>query len=360
MDRFFLRLERLRSLGRQIVLGIARIDGFDEQVLDVRVRGRQPPGDRIVLSEDEDRPAGNRRALDRPFGRDDAGQIPEDRRAEVEMRIIGEDRLSGLRPRSGDHPFVRRAAADSRQHADLLVDAFAGRVLVSERGQGRDRIAELWGGKNPVRLIRPELLEQTGAQDLEPEVLRQLIGLKLPDDERIGRLPRFGMIAGEEEFGRERVLVAVEEGVDAVGIGREAFLRPRRKRGEARLGLAVEADGANELVDAEKFGALDFGHPSLTDPAQDLHLEHPLARMRVAERPRGVVHRGGEDVRNAEVVAPDANLRRKAGQLLDAGSRRHGAIEEVAAAQRRQDDQREDEARRPIDPSPRHCFPPCR
>ena len=59
--------------------------------------------------------AGNHPALDRPFGRDDAGQIPEDRRAEIEMRIVGEDRLSGLRPRSGDHPFVRRAAADSGQ-----------------------------------------------------------------------------------------------------------------------------------------------------------------------------------------------------------------------------------------------------
>ena len=119
-------------------------------------------------------------------------------------------------------------------------------------------------------------------------------------------------------------------------------MRPRRKRGEARLGLAVEADGANELVDAEKFGAPDFGHPSLTDPAQDLHLEHPLAGVRVAERPRRVVHRGGEDVRNAEVVAPDANFSRQAGQRLDAGSRRHGAIEEVAAAERRQYDQRED------------------
>ena len=146
------------------------------------------------------------------------------------------------------------------------------------------------------------------------------------------------MIAGDQELGRERV--AVEEGVDAVGVGHEAFLRPRRKRGETRLGLAVEADGANELVEAETIGALDFGHPSLTDPAQDLHLEHPLARMRVAERARPIVHRGGEDMRNAEVVAPDADFSREARQRLGAGGGGHGAIEEVAAAQRHQDDQR--------------------
>ena len=87
------------------------------------------------------------------------------------------------------------------------------------------------------------------------------------------------MIAGEEELGRERVAMAVEEGVDAVGIGLKPLLRPGRKGGEARLSLAVEADRANELVDAEEIGAADFGHPSLTDPAHDVHLEHPLARV---------------------------------------------------------------------------------
>ena len=147
---------------------------------------------------------GNHPALDRPLGRDDAGQIPEDRRAEIEMRIVGEDRLSGLRPRSGDHPFVRRAVADSGQGADLAVDAFAGRVSVPEGGKRRDRLAGLCGRKQPVRLVRSELLEEPGALELELEALRQLIGLELRNDQAIGRPPGFGSIAGEEEFGRER------------------------------------------------------------------------------------------------------------------------------------------------------------
>ena len=84
--------------------------------------------------------------------------------------------------------------------------------------------------------------------------------------------------------------MACQEGVDPVGISLKPLLRPGRKRGKARLGLAVEAHGANELVDGQKIGAADFGHASLADPAQDLHLEHPLARMQVAERPRRVVH----------------------------------------------------------------------
>ena len=312
----------------------------------------RPQAIEIVLAEDEGRGSGNGRALDRPFGRHDAGEIPEDRRAEIEMRIIGEDRLPGLCPRAGDHPFVRRPMANSGQRAHLVVDVIAARMPVPERWQRGDRLAGLCGRKQPVRLIRSEFLQETGAQELEPEALRQLIGFELGDDERIGRLPGFGMIAGKEEFGRQRV--AVDEGVDAVGIGGEAFLRPGREGREARLGLAVEADGANEFVDAEKLGALDLRHPSLTDPAQDLHLEHPFARMEVAERPRRVVRRGGEDVRNAEVVTPDANIRCEARQFLGAGIGGHGAIEEIAAAQCRQDDQREDEARRPVDPWPHH------
>ena len=72
------------------------------------------------------------------------------------------------------------------------------------------------------------------------------------------------MIAGEEELGREHVAMPVEEGVDAVGIGLEPLLRPGRKGGEARLSLGVEADRANELVDAEEVGAGGF-QPSVPD-----------------------------------------------------------------------------------------------
>ena len=86
----------------------------------VGIRGRQSPGDRIVLAEHEDRGAGQRGALDGSFGRDDAGQIPEDWRTEFEMRVVGEDRLAGQRPRSGDHPLVRRALRQFRSRRRVL------------------------------------------------------------------------------------------------------------------------------------------------------------------------------------------------------------------------------------------------
>ena len=84
--------------------------------------------------------------------------------------------------------------------------------------------------------------------------------------------------------------MAREEGVDALGIRLKPLLRPGRKRRKARLGLTIEAHGANELVDGQKIGAADFGHAPFADPTQDVHLEHPFARMQVTEGTRRVVH----------------------------------------------------------------------
>ena len=129
-----------------------------------------------------------------------------------------------------------------------------------------------------------------GAQRLELVVVGELERQKLSPDERVGRLPRLGAVASEQELGRQRVLVAFQEGVDSVGIGREPLLRPRRQRRKAHLRLPVEAERTNELVDAQKVRALDLGHASLTDATLDLHLEQPLARMQVAKSPRCIVH----------------------------------------------------------------------
>jgi hypothetical protein len=40
MDRLYASLERFRSVGGEIFRRVGRIEGFDEQVLYVRIRGR--------------------------------------------------------------------------------------------------------------------------------------------------------------------------------------------------------------------------------------------------------------------------------------------------------------------------------
>ena len=109
---FFARLEWLRPVRRQISGRIGQVDRLDEQVLHVGVRGREAPGDRVVLTQNDDRTPGERAPLDRSFRRDNPREIPDDRRAKAEVRVVREDRLAGNRSRSGHHPFVRRALSD--------------------------------------------------------------------------------------------------------------------------------------------------------------------------------------------------------------------------------------------------------
>ena len=49
VDRLVAGFEGLRSVGRQILLRVGWIDGLDEEVLRVGVRGGDAPGDRLVL-----------------------------------------------------------------------------------------------------------------------------------------------------------------------------------------------------------------------------------------------------------------------------------------------------------------------
>src|ERR1700688_4706360 len=127
------------------------------------------------------------------------------------MRVVGEDRLSGQSPLSGDNPLVRRAFAYSGQCPQLVIDAIVARMSVAYRRQCGDWIAGPRARKEPVCRFFSELGGETGAQELELEVLRQLVSLELPDHQTIRRFPRLGAIAREEELRRERV--ACQKGV---------------------------------------------------------------------------------------------------------------------------------------------------
>ncbi len=274
------------------------------------------------------------------------------------MRIVGEDRLSRDGPRSGDDPLVRGPVTDADQGADLILDVCAARMRSVEPGQRRDRRVRLHGRKHPACLFRGELLAEMGAQRLELIVLRQLKRHQLAPDDGVGGLPGLRTVAADQEFGRQRVLVTVEEGVDAICVGLQPLLRLRRQGREAGFRLAIEPERAHQLVDAQEIGAGNFGHAPLPDPSLHFHLEEPLTGVQVTERTRRIVHRRGEDVRNAVGVPPDADLRRQTRQLLGSGSGRHGAIEEVGAREGRHDDERDDEPQQSLDEPPDHTPPP--
>ena len=84
--------------------------------------------------------------------------------------------------------------------------------------------------------------------------------------------------------------MALEEGVDPVGVGLKALLGPWRQGGETAFGFAVEAERADKLVDVKSIGAKNLGEAPLSDAALQLHLEEPLARVEITKGARGVVH----------------------------------------------------------------------
>ena len=100
MDDLIVRDEGFGAVGRQILGGVARIDRLDEQILRIGVGAGDAPGDAVVLSEQHERRAGHGRALYGQSRRDDSREIPQDRRLNSEVRIVGEDRFAGLGARA--------------------------------------------------------------------------------------------------------------------------------------------------------------------------------------------------------------------------------------------------------------------
>ena len=289
VDRLVARRERLGSVGRQILIGIGRVDRLDEQLLNGRVGAGDAPGDAIVLSEEDAGNSGDGRALQRAFGRDDAGEVPKDRRADFEMGIVGENGLAGHGPRAGDDPFVRGAVPQRQEPAERIGWAVELGVARAGDGGGCDRPIGLRHGEEPARLLRRQLLLEVGAQRLELVIDAQVQGHQLAPDQRVGGRPGLGRIAEDQELRRQRVFVRFDKCVDAVRVSLQARLRPGRERGETALRETIEVERADEAIDADEVGTGDFRDAALTDAALYLHLIEPLAGVDIAERARRVV-----------------------------------------------------------------------
>ena len=195
MDRLVARLERLRSVGRQILLRIGWIDGLDEKVLRIGVGGGDAPGDRLVLAEQHDGQARHGRALDRAFGRHDPCEIPQDRRAEFEMRIVGEMGLPVVvRAPETTHSFDapwRSGSSSPSCSSGSRKDAWLGlrpaRWLSARRAARRKIQATSSAGS---------FFAKFGAHDLELVIVAELQGHQLAPDERVRGFQGSGLSPG--------------------------------------------------------------------------------------------------------------------------------------------------------------------
>ena len=96
------------------------IEALEVEVLDVGPRGREPPRDAVVPSDEDPRHA-RQRAADRidPWGVQ-VREVPHRRRRKAEVRIGGEERLTGRSAGTGNRPAVGSAMkAALRKHRGL-------------------------------------------------------------------------------------------------------------------------------------------------------------------------------------------------------------------------------------------------
>ena len=76
LDPLFTDVECFRSARREVLIRRVGCQPLYEQVLHVRLRGRQAPCDIRIVTEQDERHAGHGGAGDLEVGRNDARQIP--------------------------------------------------------------------------------------------------------------------------------------------------------------------------------------------------------------------------------------------------------------------------------------------
>ena len=72
--------------------------------------------------------------------------------------------------------------------------------------------------------------------------------------------------------------------------------------------MSGKIEGAEQPVVAQPVRPDDRGQPALADAPGDVHLEHAVLGVQIAEHAHGVLHRRREDVRHTIGVADDAGL----------------------------------------------------
>ena len=308
-DRFVSHLEFRRARGRDITPGIVRRDALDEEVLRVAVGGREGPRHRVVAAEHDEGNAGKRAADHVALRRGDVREIPERRRLQAEMRIVGEERLAGFRTGARHGPVVRP-------------DGFAGQRKCREQGARRRIEARVEGLEvrqrpRPIaRIRRQELLGSIGADlrdEAQPRELGAPVAGEIPrhDEEpadRVGGPPALGRDAHRVELDRQDVPF-VEERVHARRVRLEVRARIGVEPRDDAIGGARDAERAHEAIDVVGTLAEEFRQPALRDAALEFHLPEPVLRMDVAHREPAVALVRRADVRHAFVVAHDLDRR---------------------------------------------------
>ncbi|MFE6533595.1 hypothetical protein ACFVMA_32160 [Streptomyces rochei] len=212
---------------------------------------------------------------------------------------------AGPRPRA-----AAGGAAALEGLGQLVVLALLDDRLVPVVGVLRVQVGDLLGA---------QAAGHQGAVDLVLHVAAQVPGHRLQPGHRVDRRPLLGLVVvGEAEGGvlqgDLRAVLALQVGVDALGVRLEVLLRGvRQLLVVLLLRHPVPAQRAQELVVVHLALAEHLGQPPGGHVAAHVHLVEPVLRLDVPLRHEQVLLGGRVDLRDAVAVALDVD---RAGQAL--------------------------------------------
>ena len=314
------RREIRPAVGGAIAFRIGGVQLFDVKVEIVDIgRGDAPAQTRIAPGEDQ-RDPGHGAADHATRLQFEPREIPEARRGEIEMRVVGQQRATrgratgrrGEGVRGAGHPARREGHHRGRLGLGSLDQARHTREEARVIGQGGDAGARHVGHE----VTHPVLTQKRDAraQHFLGDLGFQLHCQELQDRERIRRRPEGDRRIEEEELGRTTAAGALIDEldplVDARRIGLERGARLLVLSGDRADRCAIKIEAAHQLVGFQRLGAEDFGEPPLHRAAQHRHLPKPVLRMGEAEREEHVAIRGAEDMRHVLGRANDLDGRR--------------------------------------------------
>lgn len=353
------------AVGGEVAGRVGGVDAFDEQILGVAVgHGEAPRHPPVVAQQMEGHPR-RRRPAEAQARRLDPGQIPQDRRFQLQMGVVGQDRLAGGGVAPVQHPFVGRQPQPRRlrrQGGGQCGQPFRGDAV--QGGQGGGRIGP-GRGKQRLHPFRRQTGQQAGAVDFPAVVGGQAQRHQLGPHHAVGRAPGFRRQPQKLEFQGQRLPPVGQIGVDPGGIGIECCAGVGGQGGHAGRRPAVQPQRAHQPVGAQHgiLPAQNLAQPPGPGAAGHLHLPQPVLGVQIPQRGIGVMGTGGVNVGNAVAVADHGHRLVQAGQggvtprIGNLGAqpapRRH-------TGQQRHRHHRHDSHRHPPEPahgSPRICCP---
>ncbi len=399
------------ALGRAVAGGVGRVDLLDVQVLHVGAGVGETPGQVGVLSQHHQGQAGQRGAghaqaacagvvVGSGLGALDlslrlhlgwyhqARQVPQRGCAQLQVRVVGQQRRARAAAAAGQHPVVGAHALHARGRCDVGQAGPGGRQALGTAGGcgaglrrllGQPQAAEeagvvgqrtfAAGDARPVaRVRRQQFVDaldrhqqgQAQTQQFHVPVTAEVPAHHDGPGQAVHRVPGLGLHTQDQEFGRPRAQLRLQHRVHAIGISLQQRTRIGRQLRPLHLGCPAHTQVAQKAVGGQGAGAEHLRQPPGTDAALRFHLPQPVLCMGHAQTEGGVAQAAGVHRGNALRVALDAQRRRRARQHQFAPRHRQRALRVDAQGGRQPQHHHQQRRRAALEPLHAPPVLPCR